>query len=74
MCYSQRPEFSNTQVYSIRRKFHDIRVMNRTALKSKEVLLKYKYSSTACTHTAILNLVVASTKFPISAGGYGLII
>ena len=35
MCYLQRPEFSNTQVYSIRRKFHDVRnyvrVINRTA-------------------------------------------
>ena len=34
MCYSHRPEFSNTQVYSIRRKFHDgnyVRIMDRTA-------------------------------------------
>ena len=33
MCYSHRPEFSNTQVYSIRRKFHDgnyVRIMDRT--------------------------------------------
>ena len=34
MCYSHLPEFSNTQVYSIRRKFHDgnyVRIMDRTA-------------------------------------------